>query len=542
MGILFKRRITKIGYNASWPDIKVNYNILDSQARFIVTDIGRQLKFEVLPALTYSNDRVRSSLDEWQASDKAAEFGIGVKYGITSSIFADIAVNPDFSQVEIDAFQVEVNQRYALFYSEKRPFFMEGSDIFKFYTFSEGFIPIPVHTRQIVDPAWGVKLSGSVEKVSFGILSAGDEWPGQAWDGAVNPNEGKNAFFGIARGKYSLGSNNYIGILYSGREFADEYNHVFGADLALRIAKDQRIYASFLHSMSRDTYGIKSKGPHGINVNLQYNYATKPLTLAAIFEHIGMDFRMDTSFLRRWGINNYYFLGWIKFYPDPKKNPWLKMIGPGLVCQYTHDLFTGQADILLNPAIYIFTTSEGILAFNYNYIKEYWQGQAFILNQFAVEAAVRLNKWMKIGGNYSYGQRIFYQGIPAFKGKGSVGDFYLDLQPSEKFNQFFVFSHSDLSSAGKKIYDVNILYSRTTYQFNKYFFLRCMIQYDSFQKRMLTDFLASFTLIPGTVLHVGYGGLYESRKWRDGTWLYRQGDLLHFKRSFFAKVSYLWRF
>ena len=89
---------------------------------------------------------------------------------------------------------------------------------------------------------------------------------------------------------------------------------------------------------------------------------------------------------------------------------------------------------------------------------------------------------------------------------------------------------------------MNILYSKATYQFSKYFFLRALVQYNSYQKQMLTDFLASFTLIPGTVLHIGYGGIYEKRTWIDDQWIPLQGDLYNMKRSFFAKVSYLWRF
>jgi len=157
-------------------------------------------------------------------------------------------------------------------------------------------------------------------------------------------------------------------------------------------------------------------------------------------------------------------------------------------------------------------------------------------------AAVRLNKWIKIGGVYSYGGGIYYEGNPAFKGSGNVGSCYVNLQPNRNINQYFAFAHSDLFKAGEKIYNVNILYSKTTYQFNKYFFLRAVFQYDSFQKRVLTDLLSSFTFIPGTVLHVGYGGLFENRRWQDGQWIYREGDMIYTKRSFFAKVSYLLRF
>lgn len=542
MGILFRRKVTRIGYYSAWPDIPPGHGILNRQSKVIFKDLEKQLKLEILPSLTHSNNRDRVNMDEWSAADTLTEFGISLKYGLTSSITADITINPDFSQVESDAFQVEVNQRYPLFYSEKRPFFMEGADIFKFYTTTAGFFPTAVHTRQILDPAWGAKLTGSLGKMSFGILTAGDDWPGQTWDSEVNPHAGKDAFFGIARGKYSLNKDNYIGFLYSGREFAGEYNRVLGADFAHRIGKKQRINLSFLHSMSGDQDSREGEAANSNDFNLSYTYDSRKVGFTGSFNHIGTDFRMDSAYIQRRGINNVFTWFGVAFYPNPKKNAWLKMISPDFIIRYTHDLYTQMEDIYFKAAMYFLTTSEGRFVLNYKYVKESWQGQEFNLNQFVLDIGVRLNKWLKIKGIYYYGDWIYYEGIPPFIGQGSHGSFSLDLQPSPKINQYFSLTHSDLSRHDQEIYDVNILYSRTTYQFNRYFFLRAVIQYDSFQKRLLTDLLASFTLIPGTVLHVGYGGLYENRTWQDNQWLYREGEMINTKRSFFAKVSYLWRF
>ena len=76
----------------------------------------------------------------WNGNDVSKDFGVGFKYGVTSSITSDFTYNPDFSQVESDAFQAEVNRRYPVFYSEKRPFFMEGTDIFEFSLIGHGMM------------------------------------------------------------------------------------------------------------------------------------------------------------------------------------------------------------------------------------------------------------------------------------------------------------------------------------------------------------------------------------------------------------------
>lgn len=542
MGILFRRKITRLNLLGSWPDIKLAHSILDSQSKAEFKDLKMQLKLELLPSVTHSNNRERVSGDEWGETDKNTEVGIDLKYGITSSVTAEVSVNPDFSQVESDAFQVEVNRRYPLFYSEKRPFFMVGLDNFNFWTYPYGYLQKSVHTRQIFDPLWGAKLTGSIGKFSFGLLSAGDEFPGQPGDGEINPNLGKDAFFGIMRGKFSLKGDNYIGYIYSGREFAGEYNRVFGVDAAYRFTKKQRIRASFLQSMSGDDDGNKSDAPASSSYNITYTYGSKPLQIVGAFEHIGSEFRMDSSYMLRNAVDHSLVYVWLNFYPDQKKVPWLKRISPVLSFEHTHDLVTEMNDSDFGASLDIIFIKGASLSLGYHAQKESWQGQTFDLNQISLSGQIQLTKWLRMVGSFRWRESIYYYSSPSFKGNGYYAYFGVVIQPNQKIRQVFSITHSDFSREGDKLYDVNILYSKTTYQLNKYFFLRSVVQYNSYQKRMLTDFLASFTLIPGTVLHVGYGGLYEKREWVDNQWLLRQGDLLNVKRSFFAKISYLWRF
>ncbi len=530
MGILFWRRISRLGISGSWPDIKPGRGIFNTLATLILKNIKKPLKLEILPSVVYSDYRERITMDEWQNARKT-EFGVSLKYGITSSITADLTLNPDFSQVESDVFQVEVNQRYPIFYSEKRPFFMEGIDIFSFFTTPHGYFPTAVHTRRIMNPGWGTKLTGTVGKAAFGILAAGDNQPGEGQP---------DAFAGIARGKYSLGKDNYIGLLYSGRNDEDGYNRVFGLDLSCRTFKHQQLFASFLSSFSTepDEKPVKKSS----DFNLYYNYSSKPLGMAAAFEHIGKDFRMDSAFLMRTGIDE----GWVwigpNFYPDAKKIPWLKRVSPEFIFQYLHDLKTGMDDILYHAGLDFNFIKQGHLQLYLEYRKESWNEQTFPLNAFGFSGSVQLTKWLRLGGSLNRGENIFYEADPSFKGRGYWGSFNLTLQPNKNLNMHFNFNHTELSKGPEKLYNVNILYTRTTYQFNKYFFLRAVFQYDSYREKLLTDFLASFTFIPGTVIHVGYGGLYENRAWSDNRWRLGQGSLLNIKRSFFFKASYLWRF
>jgi hypothetical protein len=173
--------------------------------------------------------------------------GFGLAYGITSSMTAEATVHPDFSQVESDAFQVEVNQRYPIFFQEKRPFFMEARSLFNIAGGGDNMYTA-VHSRKIVDPAWSAKLTGASGKLSYGALLAEDTVNDAAAD---STGYGRNPRFAIARGKYTLNGDNYLGGIYAGHMVGSTYNHVVGADGVYIPGEHQRVLFSVLGSLSR---------------------------------------------------------------------------------------------------------------------------------------------------------------------------------------------------------------------------------------------------------------------------------------------------
>src|SRR5438093_6498514 len=126
MGILFWRRISRTGVSSAWPDIPPGQWVFNRHAHLVFESLNQPRLIEVLPSITYAINQLRATPDRWNSATRNAEVGLSAKYGITSLITLDATINPDFSQVESDALQVQVNQRYPIFYSEKRPFFMEG--------------------------------------------------------------------------------------------------------------------------------------------------------------------------------------------------------------------------------------------------------------------------------------------------------------------------------------------------------------------------------------------------------------------------------
>ena len=117
----------------------------------------------------------------------------------------------------------------------------------------------------------------------------------------------------------------------------------------------------------------------------------------------------------------------------------------------------------------------------------------------------------------------------------------LVYQPSEQWSETLALTYASFDAdGGPRLYDYAIGRSKTTFQLNRYLFGRAILEYNSFRRQLLTDFLASFTYIPGTVIHAGYGSLYEKVRW-DGAQYVVDRRLHETRRGLFFKASYLWR-
>src|SRR5580765_6048700 len=217
MGILFFRRVSRSGVSVSWPAMDPGVWVFERHAGLRFDSIAPRLAREILPSATYARTQTRDAPTRWNAADGRGDVGVSAKVGVASTVTLDATVNPDFSQVESDAFQVEVNQRFPIFFAEKRPFFMEGAGVFSLAGSNPGFpsgLRAAIHTRQIIDPIFGAKLTGSAGRVTFGTLSAIDEAAGRDVP-ADSRGSGEDRIFNIARAQYSLGPSNYAGGLFT---------------------------------------------------------------------------------------------------------------------------------------------------------------------------------------------------------------------------------------------------------------------------------------------------------------------------------------
>ncbi len=544
MGILFWRRVSRLGMSASWPEVPAGKSFIEQHAVMKLENLKQPLMLEVIPSATWSLQQQRESPDGFGGMDSEPSAGFSAKYGLTSAITLEGTVNPDFSQVESDAFQVTVNQRFPVFYSEKRPFFMEGMGTFELAgAGGDSNMRTAVHTRVIEDPLWGGKASGTAGKATFAVLTASDEAPGRQITGEEpNPFLDERKKYFIGRGQWSLGPANYLGAIFTDAEFAAGHNRVAGGDLSLRKGRHSGS-ATFLASTSRTSDGLEDKD--GLAGQLTYVYETKPLLFIAQGEHYDTDFQMDTAFVNQTGVTQ----GWAflapSFYPDQKEHAWLKRVVPFFFSRYSKDRVQGGNTYFLLPGIRFHTTRQGFFRLDAGYGEEAWAGQVFPIRNVRLIAQAQAMRWLNVFTLVRFARSIFYDEVNPYSGNEKSFVFELSVQPSSRFNQSASWNRVvfDRADDGSHVYTVDVLNTRTTFQINRELALRLIVQYDSSRKQVLTDFLASWELLPGTVAYAGYGSLIEQRGWNGTDWTdaqpmsYRTSN-----RGFFFKASYIHRF
>lgn len=282
------------------------------------------------------------------------EIGVNLKYTITPNVTLDAAINPDFAEIEADAPVVTANQRFPIFFQEKRPFFLEGKEIFD--------SPLsPFYSRTIIDPDFAAKLTGKINKTSFGFLAASDNAPGNYSEDErtelaicqeqrlTNPNRrcsieefvDKNAFFSVLRVKRDFGKNNNIGFFGTARVFPKNRNFVGGFDGTFKL--DQRTVMTFqvLATHSRKNFynsmsdSASYRTGNGLGYYWSLDYTSEKFGYFVEASGRSSNYRADSGFTRRTNTNTVF--GAMRF--STKSNPKAKLIqiSSNQFGRYTYD-------------------------------------------------------------------------------------------------------------------------------------------------------------------------------------------------------------
>jgi len=269
---------------------------------------GRLL--EVNPALTARREGTTDE-DGFRRGPTEPDVGVDLKYGITSELTLDATIKPDFSTVEADADQITVNERFALSLEEKRPFFLEGADLF---STPEAL----VYTRSIVAPAAGARVTGKVGALNLAWLGALDDATHDNPDPYAP--ERSRALVQIARLRRDVGAGSTLGLLGTSREVGGAFNRVAAADARIRFGQvymvGGQVGGSWTRAWVPDEAGTDSAGAPGSRVpvalderaahigQVYLDRTARHWGFIATLRDVPADFVTETGFVRRTGITD----------------------------------------------------------------------------------------------------------------------------------------------------------------------------------------------------------------------------------------------
>jgi hypothetical protein len=480
--------------------------------------VERSRNVEVMPFLT----SLKSEGEKVQF-----EPGANLKLGLSSNATLDATVNPDFSQIEADEPKIDYNVRYALRYDEKRPFFLEGMEIFSSPEIET------VYTRQINDPIFGAKASGKTGRFTYGVLSAYDMHPTESlWDiseGSSITSETK-AFSNIFRTKADVGSGSYVGFTLTDKELgAGNWNRLGGFDGQLRY-KD-RVFFSF-QALASDTSaeGVRTSLSPGLYGELYYT--DKHWTFGGFYKAMDPEFQASLGFVNRVDYRSAGGFASYRIYPDKKYLNQIQFrIQAGQRLGYADSV---TQDTWIRPEVQFRLTEFNQVFVRYEAAMERFAGVDFKKQSLSIESQVLFISWMPFFFFFQTGDEINYDDEDAFLGYSNTYGISLTFKPSKRLQLGTDFSKQTFwrSAGGERLWDYNLVREKVTYQFSKTLSVRAIVDYNFFDKEAFGSLLASWVLRPGTVFFLGVDNDYLRDEY---------GRLTGNGYNVFVKFSYWWR-
>lgn len=520
-GLYIDRSIERKDETISWTmDDRDENNWQELEGSFYgFEEINMKRAIEIMPF--FVTDKISELNDEGNFVTGPLDWdpGMNMKFGLTSELNLDTTINPDFSQVESDAPQIDVNTRFPIFIPEKRPFFLEGQSIFN--------TPFTVvHTRNIVDPDYGVKLTGKTGKNTIGMIFASDDSPGKRYE-ETEELYGKNAFFTILRLKRDILEESEIGFIVTDKEFSGSFNRVYGIDGKFRF-ENYTIRYQALNSETKDIDGINTGGG-AYQVNM--NYSGRNLYYGLSHTYVNPDFDAETGFIYRKGYRSYG--GWVDYYfQNEEENALLREWGPTLYGTMYYDYDGTLSEWYTGSGLWFYLSNRTNISASadFSYLK--YEGVDF----YPFQSYFSISSWYseKITGGFSFywGDEINYDPENLLLGRSLGYSMYLNFKLGDKFRDSFTYSKSKLSDrhTDEEIYNASVFRNTLTYQFSKNLAFRNIIDYYTEGSHLGANFLITWTPNPGTIFYIGY----DTRLFKDDEIFYQRD-----RNMLFMKFSYL---
>ncbi len=298
-GLHVLRKVQHSGFQDTWaPAIRASASFLGQSGKLKgLYDMNRGLVLDVAPTVTSSFSGAENDSGDWEYGNDT-QFSGDVKWGIRQNLTLNGTVNPDFSQVEADVGQVVLNERFALFFPEKRPFFLEGLELFD----TPGQM---IYTRRIVAPTAGAKVAGKVGKLNVATILAADD---QSYSASGND----APLFGVARLRRDLSGNNTIGGVLTAREEGSNYSRLAGVDG--RIYHSQKYYLEMQHVQSWTETGSGSE--NGSYSEVSWDRTGRRVGFNQGVKFVAPEFRAAAGFVNRTGVIEAHSYDRLSFYGE----------------------------------------------------------------------------------------------------------------------------------------------------------------------------------------------------------------------------------
>ncbi len=511
-----------------------------------MSNLEASRNLEVIPTFTSTAIQNRDpAVGEWISESVNPDAGIDVRWGITQDVYLNATLNPDFSQVEADAAQLDINNTFSLFFPERRTFFLDGADYFN--TFEN-----LVYTRNISNPDYGVKITGKTGRHTYGVLTADDESTSFLLPGALGSRVAslRDLPSEVTIGRYRLDvfDNSAIGAVVTQRSGGDYENTVMSVDATIRPTNSDTV--SFQASRSSSDNPLTLQNDFGLanntsddSVLFEYNHVDEFWDWRVGYNDVGKDYRADLGFVNR---ADY------KFFVTTVGRTW-RADGDSFFTRIRialdYDRTEDQSGLQLEEEAEMFINLNGpkqsFLNGLFGGSETYWNGKYFDeqFNQIAIGFQplpnLRLSTLVRyedvvdfantrLGNSKRYQPSIDYQ-----YGK------HLEFSLSHTLQQFNV--------DDGRLFTANLTNLRTTYQFDAKSFVRFTLQntdterdpalyVNSVQKRstrLTTQLLYSYRFTAATRFFIGY----SDSAFRDDQFT----SLEPTNRVVFAKFSYAWQ-
>lgn len=446
------------------------------------SNLQQGTNLQVIPyaVAQYSKSRPDPLNEDWQNAEDDYSAGMDVRWAINEDIIFNATINPDFSQVEADSIQLNVNNTFTLFYSERREFFVDGADYFNTQTNL-------VYTRNIQDPDAGLKLTGKTGNNSYGLMVANDQStaiviPGLDGSQIANLEETKSEDLAF-RERYDYGSNTTIGGLFTRRQASNYNNNLAAVDFNWRFTDSDRLQGQVMYSDTTNPQSVQSdfnleEQQQDSAWRLIYSHQGENFRLNLRGFHFGEDFRADLGFINRVGYTHYNINP--SYVWRPENGSFLSNFGVWGFANHQEDLDGNRIEQVQRGGIWAEGPLQSYAEIGSGPGKRVYQGEEYDVGDSFLFFNIKPWGGSEISMNVTAGNTIDYANQRQAE--------FVTLSPGitvqlGKHLQAGVFyTNQVLDVAGGQLYESDLVDLRLTYQFSTRSFVRAIVSQSDTQR------------------------------------------------------------